>query len=237
MQQLLKPADYAQKHGLSRQSVYAKIKRGTLASRQIDGRYYVIVDDNEEPPKEESQDNSLESLESETNEIIKAKNETIKVLQQSIEDLKEMNRHMMKTLQDEVALLKQAFNEMKMLYGSQLLLEAKVQETQEDGGNTEIAEAEITSESEPEEPGEAMAEVNDIDANTETEESAEEPPSSDECWLPLGDLIQRNQYNYSKAKQIVKRFKRAYKKGDERIRKENGIYYISCYDFYEDILD
>jgi len=108
-------------HGLSRQSVYAKIKRGTLPSRKIDGRYYVIVAEDVEPQidKSESQE-PIEhvSLINEYREILKAKDETIAVLKASIEDLKEANAQITQTLQEEIDLLKQAFNEMRSIYRS-----------------------------------------------------------------------------------------------------------------------
>jgi len=91
------------------------------------------------------------------------------------------------------------------------------------------------------EPPKAEQQPKEKEKNQKEKKRAKEKKKSkgseEECWIPLGDLIQRQQYNYNKAKQVVKRFKKAYKKGDKRIKKQNGIYYISCYDFYEDILD
>ena len=221
MQQLVKPSEYAQMHGLSRQSVYAKIKRGTLPARKIDGRYYVIVAANidseiENEKGKRSNEEKIEyvSLIDEYREIIKAKDETIEVLKNSIEDLKEANRQITKTLQEEIALLKQAFNEMRAIYLTNYQITHNNNKTE-----TTIdveAEEEVIKKDEPE---------------TKNEHEHEE------CWIPLGDLIQRQQYNYNRAKQVVKRFKKAYKKGDKRIKKQNGIYFISCYDFYEDILE
>ena len=214
MQQLVKPSEYAQMHGLSRQSVYAKIKRGTLPARKIDGRYYVIVasniDSEVENKKEESfSEEKIEhvSLIDEYREIIRAKDETIEVLKNSIEDLKEANKQVTKTLQDEIALLKQAFNEMRTIYLT----------------NYQIAHNNETETT--------------IDIETEEEITKNEEPKSEECWIPLGDLIQKQNFNYNKAKQVVKRFKKAYKRGDKRIKKQNGIYFVSCFDFYEDILE
>jgi hypothetical protein len=86
------------------------------------------------------------------------------------------------------------------------------------------------------EPEEVKSEKEKKSEKSSTEKR-DKQKSEDECWIPLGDLIQRQQYNYNKAKQVVKRFKKAYKKGDKRIKKQNGIYFISCYDFYEDILE
>jgi len=119
MQQLVKPSEYAKMHGLSRQSVYAKIKRGTLPSRKIDGRYYVIVaSDIESEVDKPTTEETIErvSLIDEYREILKAKDETIEVLKASIEDLKEANAQITQTLQQEITLLKQAFHEMKAIY-------------------------------------------------------------------------------------------------------------------------
>ena len=239
MQQLVKPAEYAQMHGLSRQSVYAKIKRGTLPSRKVDGRYYVIVASDVTPESDEkpTMEEKIEhvSLIGEFREVLKAKDETIEVLKASIEDLKEANAQIAQTLQQEVTLLKQAFHEMQNIYrtGHQL---------------THDITSDNAAAQEPQNASTPPDAVDNIFTLHETEESVPETKKSsrkkgkkesseDECWIPLGDLIQRQHFNYNKAKQVVKRFKKAYKKGDKRVKKQNGIYYISCYDFYEDILD
>ncbi|NPA29018.1 MAG: DUF3972 domain-containing protein [Epsilonproteobacteria bacterium] len=226
MQQLVKPSEYAKMHGLSRQSVYAKIKRGTLPSRKIDGRFYVIVSDNAEADTvtEEVDNDPIEhvSLIEEYREIIRAKDETIEVLKASIEDLKEANAQITQTLQQEITLLKQAFNEMKAIYRREHPAIAPTQPAEEEEAHT------VEVEAEPAKPAkEKKKKKGKKEAKTEEEE----------CWIPLGDLIQRQKLSYNKAKQVVKRFKKAYKRGDRRIMKQNGIYYISCYDFYEDILE
>jgi len=229
MQQLIKPSEYAQMHGLSRQSVYAKIKRGTLPARKIDGRYYVIVATNIESEIDESKEKTVNeeekiehvSLIDEYREIIKAKDETIAVLKSSIEDLKEANKQITKTLQEEIALLKQAFHEMRAIYLTNYQI-------------THQTETETTIDIETEEESTEKSIKKD---NSEIKTETKNDHDTEECWIPLGDLIQRQQYNYNKAKQVVKRFKKAYKRGDKRIKKQNGIYFISCYDFYEDILE
>jgi len=229
MQQLIKPSEYAQMHGLSRQSVYAKIKRGTLPARKIDGRYYVIFAtdiESETDEPEEKTDNDKEKIEhvsliDEYREIIKAKDETIEVLKNSIEDLKEANKQITKTLQEEIALLKQAFHEMRAIYLTNYQI-------------THQTETETTIDIETEEESTEKSIKKD---NSEIKTETKNDHDTEDCWIPLGDLIQRQQYNYNKAKQVVKRFKKAYKRGDKRIKKQNGIYFISCYDFYEDILE
>ncbi|WOE69964.1 DUF3972 domain-containing protein [Hydrogenimonas thermophila] len=229
MQQLIKPSEYAQMHGLSRQSVYAKIKRGTLPARKIDGRYYVIVATDIESETDEPEEKTVNdkekiehvSLIDEYREIIKAKDETIEVLKNSIEDLKEANKQITKTLQEEIALLKQAFHEMRAIYLTNYQI-------------THQTETETTIDIETEEESTEKSIKKD---NSEIKTETKNDHDTEDCWIPLGDLIQRQQYNYNKAKQVVKRFKKAYKRGDKRIKKQNGIYFISCYDFYEDILE
>ena len=44
MEKLMKPAEYAQKLGISRQAVYAKIKRGILTAKNVEGKLYIVVD-------------------------------------------------------------------------------------------------------------------------------------------------------------------------------------------------
>ncbi len=227
MQQLVKPSEYAQMHGLSRQSVYAKIKRGTLPSRKVDGRYYVIIAGDIEQTAYKNGDeetNGDTSLIDEYKEVLKAKDETIAVLKASIEDLKKANSQITNTLQEEINLLKQAFHEMRMLYQGGYYLSRK---------ETKQADEEPHIDIEPNEANNSPQKSEKTKKEKPKKKTAEE----EECWIPLGDLIQRKQYNYNKAKQVVKRFKKAYKKGDKRIKKQNGIYFISCYDFYEDILE
>ena len=48
----MKPVEYAQELGISRQAVYAKIKRGILRAKNVEGKLYIVVD------KIESQDQS-----------------------------------------------------------------------------------------------------------------------------------------------------------------------------------
>ena len=108
MSKLLKPTEYAEISGLSRQAIYAQIKNNTIESKKVDGRLFVVVKDEEEKstPKK---DESFEA-------IIASKDETIKVLQAAIDDLKESNDGVIQTLQSEIELLKQAFSEMRGVY-------------------------------------------------------------------------------------------------------------------------
>ena len=131
-EKLLKPAEYAEMVGISRQSVYMKIKRGLIPSKRIDGKLYVIVKEEDEVSNsmQESENRETENLqqesysnsESTTNltDLIKAKDETISILKETIADLKESNHMITTTLRSEVELLKDAFNEMKKIYTLQI---------------------------------------------------------------------------------------------------------------------
>ena len=44
MEKLMKPAEYAKELGISRQAVYAKIKRGILTAKNVEGKLYIVVD-------------------------------------------------------------------------------------------------------------------------------------------------------------------------------------------------
>ena len=115
MENLIKPVDYAKKMGISRQAVYAKIKKGLLPSRNVGGKIY-IVQENEEPAGRKEIAVEAEEVQP----LLAAKDETIAVLKETIQDLKETNRMITSTLRSEVELLKEAFGEMKTLYAARI---------------------------------------------------------------------------------------------------------------------
>ncbi len=116
MQRLIKPADYAKEKGISRQAVYAQIKKGSLPSKRVGGKIYVIQEQEPPPTKSEDVEESLTQMEA----LLEAKEEIISVLKKSILDLKESNRMISDTLRSEVELLKEAFVEMQSLYTAQI---------------------------------------------------------------------------------------------------------------------
>ena len=131
MSKLIKPAQYAKQYNISRQAVYAKIKRGTLQSKEVEGQLFIVIDTSpqnivvsqEDAPQVGGQSIGVEKHYA---EMLKSKDETIKALESRIEDLKESNEQMAGTLRGEVELLKEAFYEMKQLYRAKL--EAKKKE-------------------------------------------------------------------------------------------------------------
>ncbi len=194
MGNLIKPSDYASKMGISRQAVYAKIKKGILPSRNIGGKIFIVLDKeikSNSPKRSLSDSNSTaESKDTESNEkLLKAKDETISILRETIADLKETNKMITSTLRGEVELLKEAFSEMKMLYSLQL--EHKKQES-DSSKELEIDDADIQEDGQ-------------ID------------------WIELNDFFALNGIKKEKKqKKIKKQLKKLFKKGDSRIESFNG---------------
>ncbi|MDD5549006.1 MAG: DUF3972 domain-containing protein, partial [Sulfurovaceae bacterium] len=144
MAKLVKPSQFAKDTGISRQAVYAKLKRGTLKSKEVDNQLFIIVENSKSKPtsnKENNQnsiDNDLENenlevltsqgikkLKSQNNfsefqTLIESKNETIETLKGRIRDLKESNQQLTSVFRGEIDLLKEAFVEMKRIYVGKL---------------------------------------------------------------------------------------------------------------------
>ncbi|NKQ40076.1 MAG: DUF3972 domain-containing protein [Sulfurovum sp.] len=211
MGNLIKPADYAIKMGISRQAVYAKIKKGILSSRNIGGKILIVLDNSKESDynkvsvvdivaNKAKSDNEV-NIENQE-KLLEAKEETIAILRETISDLKETNKMISSTLRGEVELLKEAFSEMKMLYGLQL--EHKKQA----------------------DDNEQTIEVDSVD-------SSEENP---EEWMELHDFFALHGITKEKKqKKIKKQLKKRLKKGDSRIDRFNGeILFLANADF-EDI--
>ncbi len=118
MSKLIKPSEYAKQCGISRQAVYAKIKKGLLKSKKVDGQIFIELDKSVDI-KSNNTPNSIDFQEHKK-DLIAAKDETIKVLKETIDDLKETNKLIVGTLKSEVDLLKEAFNEMQQLYRTQI---------------------------------------------------------------------------------------------------------------------
>jgi len=228
MGNLIKPSDYAKKMGISRQAVYAKIKRGILTSKSVDGKLYVVQGGRQAP--EASSDNSTpKSVNTRTGsaqpakdfrELLAAKDETIGVLKETITDLKETNQMITSTLRSEVDLLKEAFSEMKLLYSTQI--------------------EHLRIEERPT-PNPSLEEEADIffDAENENEELFPEVEvvGDDLAWIELGDFFDELGIR-KKAKQakITKRLKKLYKKGDSRVDTFHGELVVLADADYTDLL-
>jgi len=215
----MKPAEYAKELGISRQAVYAKIKRGILTAKNVDGKLYIVVDNQAKEEKtvvtqalsnlqtdtaSKPYTNSSKTAAKEYKALLAAKDETIAVLKGTVKDLKKSNKQISTTLRGEVDLLKDAFHEMRNLYVLQL--EHKNQET-----------IEVITEDKPLE-----------------EESVE---VVEEKWVSLKKFFKK--LGVSKEKQqekILKRLKKAYKSGDELLMKEEGKLKVNLNKDYEKIL-
>lgn len=217
MEKLMKPAEYAQEIGISRQAVYAKIKRGILATKNVEGKLYIAVDT---LSKEEVAKVVTESItETKTTPIakihpsasktepkdykalLKAKDETISVLKSTVKDLKKSNKQISTTLRGEIDLLKDAFHEMRTLYIHQL-----------EHKNVQGATIDVISEDESDEP-------------------------EDERWISVKKFFKHQHIVTDKQEEkITKLLKKAYKSGDERFRKVDGKLKLNANKTYKDIL-
>ena len=214
MEKLMKPAEYAQELGISRQAVYAKIKRGILIAKNVEGKLYIVVDENEKTEvtkpvtkniaKPRGTTVSIKEDIKDYKALLEAKDETISVLKGTVKDLKKSNKQISSTLKGEIDLIKEAFHEMRSLYVLQL--EQKKLEVEEDA----------------------------IEVHAEEEHEEVEI----ERWVGLKKFFK--QHNISKEKQqekIIKRLKKAYKKGDERLMKIEDKLKLNVNKEYEDILN
>ncbi len=210
MSKLIKPIEYASSQGISRQAVYAKIKKGTLLSKTVDGKIYIVVDEVEN--KEETNKISEEKVAPhlvDVKELLTSKDQTISVLQESISDLKHTNTEINTTLRGEIELLKQVFSEMRNLYVKQV--DYMVIDKQK----------ELESQSAP------------IEALSLTERIEDE-----DCWITLDEFFERCKISKEKRKiKVMKRLRKAFMNDDKRIKMEDDTIFVSCYHFYEDILN
>ncbi len=224
MEKLMKPAEYAEKLGISRQAVYAKIKRGILTAKNVEGKLYIVVDNDERKEavntfkettaqettvKEKKKTPSLSSdLVSKTDNrdyktLLKAKDETISVLKDTIKDLKKSNKQISTTLKGEIDLLKEAFYEMRTLYVHQL------------------------EQKKPHEPEEAI-EVTADETNAQEEEGR---------WISIKKFFKQHKISKEKVQaKIMKRLKKAYRSGDDRIMGVEDKLKFNANKSYKDIL-
>lgn len=206
----MKPAEYAQELGISRQAVYAKIKRGILKAKNVEGKLYIVVDKIQETTAKTTQNKTtstsvkpkvtVKSTKTDGKDykaLLAAKDETISVLKGTVKDLKKSNKQISTTLKGEIDLLKEAFHEMRSLYVMQLENKTSVAQ--------EVIEVEEEIES-----------VN---------------------WIGLKKFFKR--YDITKEKQqakIVKRLSKAFKKEDVRLANVEGKLKLNADASYEDIL-
>ncbi len=213
MEKLMKPAEYAKELGISRQAVYAKIKRGILTAKSVEGKLYIVVDNTtatetskpaqEAKPKPATPKPVFTVAQNDQKEykaLLQAKDETISVLKGTVKDLKKSNKQISTTLKGEIDLLKEAFYEMRTLYVHQL---------------------------------EHQRSREAIEVITE-EESVE---VVEEQWVGLKKFFKK--FKITKEKQqekVTNRLKNAYKEGDERLMKLEGKLKLNINKKYKDLL-
>ena len=205
---MVKPTDYAKEQNISRQAVYAKIKKGGLNSKTVDGKIYIILDEDEEI----TQNSKLDKKDHVVNisELLTSKEETISVLKESIKDLKQTNTEINTTLRGEIELLKQVFTEMRNLYVKQVDYMGDYKSSVE------------------------LNHPNHQSIESKTDKKQDEEM---ECWVDIETFLDRaNITKIKKRRKVKKNLLKAYQENDPRIKIESDTLFISCYDFYEDIL-
>jgi len=217
MEKLIKPVEYAHQLGISRQAVYAKIKRGILQSKSVDGKLYIVMDEKSQVSQKLQADDEISiqkqndttsprvkkvSLGVDYEMLLQAKDETIDVLKGTVKDLKKSNKQMSTTLRGEIDLLKEAFHEMRSLYVTQI---------------EQIRQPELTVIHKP------------IDVTTV------EP--DEKQWISLKKFFKKHKIVKTKKQEnMTRKLKKAYKKGDARILAEEGEMKLSKREHFEDIL-
>jgi len=212
MEKLMKPAEYAQELGISRQAVYAKIKRGILKAKNVEGKLYIVVDKTEETTQSKATTQTTASkakvatktTRTDTKDykaLLDAKDETISVLKGTVKDLKKSNKQISTTLKGEIDLLKEAFHEMRSLYVLQL--EQKKPESQE------VIEVE------------EEVSVQEVDGN----------------WVSLKKFFKIHKITKEKQQEkVIKRLSKAFKKDDTRLMNIDGKLKLNADAKYKDIL-
>lgn len=214
MSKLIKPIEYAKSQGISRQAVYAKIKKGLLESKIIDGKIYIVLDTDlpviPQVGDEGSEDKEvLNSHLVDVKELLNSKEETISVLKESISDLKQTNTEINTTLRGEIELLKQVFTEMRNLYVKQV---------------------------------DYMSIEKSLELENRQYLKVEEPPleeldEEESCWITVERFFERFEVLKKKRKKkVLKRLKKAYKEKDSRIKREDGVLFLRCEGLYSDFL-
>jgi predicted DNA-binding protein YlxM (UPF0122 family) len=210
MEKLMKPAEYAQELGISRQAVYAKIKRGILTAKNVEGKLYIVVDKSVTKVSAKIKTTKVQreevvaTISKDTKDyksLLSAKDETISVLKGTVKDLKKSNKQISSTLKGEIDLLKEAFHEMRSLYVLQL--EQKKPEVEE------VIEVE--------------------------EEITEEEHTGN--WIGLKKFFKLHKITKEKHQEkVIKRLGKAFKKDDERLMNLNGKLKLNADAKYKDIL-
>ena len=214
----MKPAEYAKELGISRQAVYAKIKRGILTAKNVEGKLYIVVDKVDKEVSDSTPTETTAPLKSPSSSkaetpispsegknykaLLQAKDETISVLKGTVKDLKKSNKQISTTLKGEIDLLKEAFHEMRSLYVLQL------------------------------EQKKPLAEENAIEVMSEDDTVEVE----EDHWIGMKKFFKQYKIKKEKQEKIEKRLNKAYKSGDERVMKVENKFRINAVKSYKDIV-
>jgi predicted DNA-binding protein YlxM (UPF0122 family) len=235
MGNLIKPSEYAKKLGISRQAVYAKIKKGILTSKSVDGKLYIVEHQGAQSestlPSAETTNTSLRAhATTQTKnfqELLAAKDETIGVLKETIVDLKETNQMITSTLRSEVELLKEAFSEMKNIYANQLEHFHTEEEPPDAIELEEFDSEELESD--------VLMETDVVLDVEETIAMAED--ERDLAWIELADFFDEHDIRkQSKQDKVAKRLNKLFKKGDSRVDSFNGELILLADADYDDVI-
>ena len=216
MEKLMKPAEYAQELGISRQAVYAKIKRGILTAKNVEGKLYIVVDNDSAKETTSNEKETTVTTKRATSPkphtsipatenrdykaLLKAKDETISVLKGTVKDLKKSNKQISTTLKGEIDLLKDAFYEMRTLYVHQL------------------------EQKKSQEAIEVISEEESVDVE-------------EDRWIGLKKFFKQHKITNEKEQaKITKRLKKVYRSGDERIMGVEDKLKFNANKSYKDIL-
>jgi len=230
MEKLIKPSEYAQSQNISRQAVYAKIKRGILSTRSVEGKLYIVIDSStitpshptheyqSEPqqiqrPHEPMQYTTPSSPLIDYKLLLDSKDETISVLKGTVKDLKKSNKQMSTTLRGEIDLLKQAFHEMRSLYITQIDHFKETPRYTKKKNNDE-------------QESESTIEVSVAKASTETlyeAEISEHDPLNLSKWIGYKKYLKKNAIFDDMQKTTFKnKINEAYSAGDSRLKVIEG---------------
>jgi len=205
----MKPAEYAKELGISRQAVYAKIKRGILISKNVEGKLYILVDKVAKNETNKSMKNSVNKplmqestgTKKDYKSLLQAKDETIAVLKETVVDLKESNKQISTTLRGEIDLLKDAFHEMRTLYVRQLEYKSTLEEDAIEVHTEEVTTREYIK------------------------------------WIGLKKFFKKHKIVKEKHQEkVIKRLTKAFKKDDARLSNVDGKLKLNANAEYKDIV-
>jgi len=227
MENLIKPVDFAKKMGISRQAVYAKIKKGLLTSRNIGGKIFVVQDSEKVSDSAETHSVAIVrqtpdiSSKDYTNhsDLLKAKDETISILKETVTDLKETNKMITSTMRGEVELLKEAFGEMKMLYRMQL-------EHKKDIDTIDVSSVDSIDKKSIYVNEIELESVTAVD-NKANDDIKYDTKSRYKSWIELADYFNTHQIQRGRKQEKLKKvIKEMYEDGNQGIKIEDGKFFI-----------